>query len=172
MPEDFSDSRRKFLGYAIGGVAGVVTIGYAVPLVNYLIKPALRSTAEPWAKVGVMDELELVAGEPKAVTFHAELKVGWAEEKVEHDVWVVKKPDGSVTVFSPTCPHLGCGYRWDTNDRLFKCPCHASVFDPDGKVIGGPAPRALDTLPAKVEGGALYVEFKKFRLGLADKVEA
>jgi len=94
------------------------------------------------------------------------------EEKVEHSVWVVKKPDGSVTVFSPICPHLGCGYRWDEQTKHFECPCHASVYDIDGKVLGGPAPRPLDTLPTKMEDGKLYVKYEKFRLGIATKVEA
>ncbi len=56
-------------------------------------------------------------------------------------VWAVKQADGQVTVFSPICPHLGCGYRWDQQDRLFKCPCHGSIYDIEGTVKAGPAPR-------------------------------
>ena len=44
------------------------------------------------------------------------------------------------------CPHLGCGYRWDDADHHFKCPCHGSVYDIAGKVVGGPPPRPLDAL--------------------------
>jgi len=52
MPEDYSDSRRKFLGYAIGGIAGAITIGYAIPLASYLVKPSLAKSEEQWSLVG------------------------------------------------------------------------------------------------------------------------
>ena len=170
MPEEQSDSRRRFLGFAIGGIAGALTLGYAVPLVSYLIKPSLKKTEEPWSLICCTDGLAV--DEPKSVTFRSQYKSGWEEEKVEHDVWVVKKPDGAFTVYSPVCPHLGCGYHWNDATQRFECPCHASVYDINGKVLGGPAPRPLDTLPTKIEDGNLYVKYEKFRLGISEKVTA
>ncbi|MBX6741432.1 MAG: Rieske 2Fe-2S domain-containing protein, partial [Acetobacteraceae bacterium] len=39
------------------------------------------------------------------------------------------------------------------------CPCHASEFDPfaGGKVVGGPALRALPALPLGQDGNLLVV---------------
>jgi len=170
MPEDFSTDRRKFLGYALGGVAGAITLGYAVPLVSYVVRPSLAREEEQWSKVGSLSELPEES--PQTMNFTSHIKVGWQDKSVEHDVWVVKHAGEKVTVFSPTCPHLGCGYRWDPADRKFKCPCHGSVFDINGMVLAGPAPRGLDTLPSRVDDGVLYVKFEKFRLGVSDKVEA
>jgi len=170
MPEEFSDSRRQFLGYAIAGIGGVIALGYAVPLASYLVEPSLKKVEEPWAVVA--DITELVTDVPRTFTFSTNVKIGWEEKKVEHDVWVVKRPDNTVTVFSPVCPHLGCGYHWDEDKKQFVCPCHASVYDIGGKVLAGPAPRALDTLPTRIEGGKLYVRYETFRLGVADKVTA
>ena len=34
--------------------------------------------------------------------------------------------------------------------QVFLCPCHLSIYDVTGKVLDGPAPRALDLLPIKV----------------------
>jgi quinol---cytochrome c reductase iron-sulfur subunit, bacillus type len=170
MPEDLSESRRRFLGFAIGGMAGAIALGYAVPLASYLIRPALKTAGEDWSEVG--DVKALQPGEPESLTFFSHVKVGWEEEKVEHNVWVVKNEDGSVTAFSPICPHLGCGYRWNPATKHFECPCHESVYDITGKVLGGPAPRGLDTLPARVDEGRLFVKYEKFRLGIPGKVEA
>lgn len=170
MSEEFSDSRRKFLGYAIGGVAGAITLAYAVPLASYIIRPSLKKTESEWSKVGNVDEIGVDS--PASLNFSSHTKVGWQEKTVEQDVWVVKKPGGAVMAYSPTCPHLGCGYRWNPETSRFECPCHASTFDIDGKVQGGPAPRGLDELPSRVEEGVLYVKFMKFRLGITDKVEA
>jgi menaquinol-cytochrome c reductase iron-sulfur subunit len=170
MPEDYYQSRRRFMGYTIGGIAATIVFGYLVPLVNYIVRPSLHRPEPDWSKVGSLAELQ--PGEPRALRFTSVTKVGWTSEKEEQDVWVVKKPDGSLNVFSPICPHLGCGYRWDESARHFVCPCHLSVYDINGKVLSGPAPRPLDTLPARVEDGILYVQFEKFRLGIAQKVLA
>jgi menaquinol-cytochrome c reductase iron-sulfur subunit len=93
------------------------------------------------------------------------------ESKAHKAVWAVKQSDGDVTVFSPMCTHLGCGYRWDAGEKKFLCPCHGSVYNVKGEVLAGPAPRPLDALPAKVESGRLFVKYKEFRSGLAKKVE-
>ncbi len=39
------------------------------------------------------------------------------------------------------------------------------------KVLSGPAPRPLDTLPVKIEGGRLLVTYKEFKAGTAAKTE-
>ena len=170
MTEDFSDSRRKFLGYAIAGIGGAVALGYAVPLVQYLVEPAMEPQQEQWSLVcGVQD---IPAEEPKSFSFFSNLKIAWQTERIQRDVWVVKKPDGSFTVFSPICPHLGCAYNWNNQKRLFICPCHGSVYTITGKVVAGPAPRPLDTLPIKIVNGNLYVKYEKFRLGIPEKVLA
>jgi len=42
---------------------------------------------------------------------------------------------------SSVCTHLGCTVRHEQNG--FSCPCHGSVFDRQGRVVHGPAPRPL-----------------------------
>ena len=84
--------------------------------------------------------------------------------------WVIKQSEAEVTVFSPICTHLGCHYDWYSQAKKFICPCHGSVFSMEGKVLGGPAPRALDTLPYKIENGDLYIQWELFRVGIPQKV--
>jgi len=60
--------------------------------------------------------------------------------------------------YSAVCTHTGCDVTdWDAETRRFQCPCHDSQFDPaDGaRVVGGPAPWQLASLPLKLEGGVL-----------------
>ena len=99
------------------------------------------------------------------------IKDGWRTASVKKVVWAIKQPAGTVVVFSPICPHLGCGFRWDSDDKKFKCPCHGSVYDVTGKVLDGPAPRPLDVLPSKVEQGRLWVTYKQYKSGLDRPVE-
>ncbi len=96
---------------------------------------------------------------------------GWKETKMTKVVWTVKGSNEDVTVYSPICPHLGCGYRWSEGENKFKCPCHGSVFSIKGEVLAGPAPRPLDVLPSKIENGRLLVKYKQFKSGLNRPVE-
>jgi len=84
-------------------------------------------------------------------------------------IWTNKK-NVPYVVFSGKCPHLGCGYKWRKVPKLgkeiFLCPCHLSVYDPTGKVLDGPAPRALDTLPIRVDaGGNIEIIDMEFKAG-------
>lgn len=41
------------------------------------------------------------------------------------------------------CTHLGCVVPWNGPENKFKCPCHGSQYNFQGKVIRGPAPLSL-----------------------------
>lgn len=60
------------------------------------------------------------------------------------NMWIFHDEHGFYAI-STICTHLGCIVARQA-DGGFDCPCHGSVFDPLGKVLGGPAPKALDWL--------------------------
>eukprot|EP00199_Chlamydomonas_sp_CCMP681_P006018 CAMPEP_0119101368 /NCGR_PEP_ID=MMETSP1180-20130426/442_1 /TAXON_ID=3052 ORGANISM="Chlamydomonas cf sp, Strain CCMP681" /NCGR_SAMPLE_ID=MMETSP1180 /ASSEMBLY_ACC=CAM_ASM_000741 /LENGTH=208 /DNA_ID=CAMNT_0007085483 /DNA_START=28 /DNA_END=654 /DNA_ORIENTATION=+ len=41
------------------------------------------------------------------------------------------------------CTHLGCVVPWVAAENKFKCPCHGSQYNFQGKVVRGPAPLSL-----------------------------
>jgi ubiquinol-cytochrome c reductase iron-sulfur subunit len=69
-------------------------------------------------------------------------------------------PEG-IVAYSKICPHAGCAislYRYPTyqatsDGPAFTCPCHYSTFLPGegGRVVFGPAGRALPQLPLMVD---------------------
>ena len=66
-------------------------------------------------------------------------------------------PQG-IVAYSAVCTHEGCDvWLWQGEEKRLKCPCHDSEFDPkDGaRVVTGPAPRRLPTLPLKIVDGVL-----------------
>jgi menaquinol-cytochrome c reductase iron-sulfur subunit len=162
-------TRRSFFVKTTVFISSLIGISLAIPLIGYVIAPAFQRRNKEWVSLGKAGELPV--GEPKALDYSLTAKDGWQESHTTKGVWAVKQADGQVTVYSPICPHLGCGFRWDQQDRLFKCPCHGSIFNIDGTVKAGPAPRPLDTLPAKVENGDLLVQYQEFKSGQAKKVE-
>jgi menaquinol-cytochrome c reductase iron-sulfur subunit len=162
-------TRRSFFAWVTRLASAVIGLGLAVPLIGYFVSPALTRRERPWVDVGGAEEL--VAGEPKQLDHVMTIRDGWAESKSHKAVWAVKQSGGEVTVFSPLCTHLGCGYRWDREKRNFQCPCHGSVYDIAGQVLSGPAPRPLDRLPSKIDNGRLLVVYKEFKSGVGSSVE-
>ena len=56
------------------------------------------------------------------------------------------------------CTHLGCLAAWDLPTKRFACPCHGSQYDPEGRVLRGPAPRALGLAKVNVREADNKVE--------------
>lgn len=162
-------SRRNFFQWMIGIASGLIGAGLAIPLIGYVISPALKRREQSWIEVANLSDLPV--DEPTQLDHVTTIRDGWMERKSQKAVWAVKQVDGNVIVYSPICTHLGCGYRWEGEDRKFKCPCHGSVYDVMGQVLAGPAPRSLDVLPSKIDNGRLLVMYKEFKAGLPNAVE-
>jgi cytochrome b6-f complex iron-sulfur subunit len=72
--------------------------------------------------------------------------------------YISRLEDGGFLAFWQRCTHLGCTVPWREDEGLFHCPCHSSLFDRKGEVLGGPAPRPLDLFPLRAEDGQLVIE--------------
>lgn len=59
--------------------------------------------------------------------------------------------DGSagMKAVSAICTHLGCVVHWNTAEKTWDCPCHASRFDTEGCIIEGPALTPLKKVEIK-----------------------
>lgn len=88
-------------------------------------------------------------------------------------IWTNKK-DVPFVVYSGKCPHLGCGFKWRSHKvlgQVFLCPCHLSIYDQTGKVLDGPAPRALDPLPIKISAsGDIHIIDMEFKAGTKSQI--
>ncbi len=123
-------SRREFLtklGLGIGwagilgalGGVGAGTLRFMVPNVTYE-PPSIFKIGTPGEYgVGVDNRL-----------------------KKERQIWVVRNERG-LYVMVAICRHLGCTPNWFADQQRFRCPCHGSIYDTMGNVVGGPAPRTL-----------------------------
>ncbi|MCG6880498.1 MAG: Rieske (2Fe-2S) protein [Deltaproteobacteria bacterium] len=72
--------------------------------------------------------------------------------------YLARLEEGSFLPLSRTCTHLGCTVPWVEEKKQFVCPCHGSTFSLTGEVITSPAPRPLDTFPARIENGIVKVD--------------
>lgn len=46
---------------------------------------------------------------------------------------------GELQQHSAACTHLGCHLHWNSFESCWDCPCHGSIFGPDGCVLNAPA---------------------------------
>ena len=83
----------------------------------------------------------------------------WQARKVSiggRPVLVVRTDKGFVAL-SAVCTHLGCLVEFDPAARKVRCPCHAGLFDLQGRVTGGPPPRPLPVYGVSEVQGKVYV---------------
>lgn len=147
---DYDEGRRAFLALLGASAMSVAGLGTSVTAVRYL-----------WPEVLFEADTRFVLGRPE------EIAAGTVLVLPEQKVFVVRDQAGFFAL-SSTCTHLGCMTRYEKeNGRIF-CPCHGSQFSPDGRVVGGPAPRPLPRLKLVVEDGRLVVDVAK--LAPADAV--
>ncbi|HLL86628.1 MAG TPA: FAD-dependent oxidoreductase [Thermoleophilaceae bacterium] len=78
------------------------------------------------------DVSELAAGEAKILQVEGKKAAVHRDER------------GDLHAVSPVCTHMGCLVEWNGADRSWDCPCHGSRFDPDGRVLHGPAKKPLE----------------------------
>jgi glycine/D-amino acid oxidase-like deaminating enzyme/nitrite reductase/ring-hydroxylating ferredoxin subunit len=65
---------------------------------------------------------------------------------------VYRDDAGALHALSAACTHLGCIVSWNSAEKSWDCPCHASRFDVNGEVLHGPAMAPLQQ--ATLEGPA------------------
>lgn len=165
-----SPARRAFLKWA-SGVGAVLSAALAgIPALRAFLSPSFRTKPqEKWVRLGEVDAIDV--GIPVKVDFVDTVNDAWVETRVLRNVWLYTEDGSRFTVYSGRCTHLGCSYGFEKEKRIFHCPCHHGLFDlKTGAVVGGPPPRALDTLQVKIEDGVLYAAYQDFRVGVSEKV--
>jgi menaquinol-cytochrome c reductase iron-sulfur subunit len=149
-------SRRGFLGTLTWAIGAVISLGFAIPGLGYLLGPALRrQVEETWIALGAATKVEL--GTPTLFKASVQRQTGWIVNEEQLTVFVVTEDGRDFTALSNICTHLGCRVRWIADEGEFFCPCHNGVFDKDGNVISGPPPRPLDRYPVKVENDQIFI---------------
>jgi len=148
-------TRRSFYIGAIYGIWAAISAALGIPALVYLFFPPKARKEADWVDAG--DISKLTTNSPLELSFRRNRVDGWKVFSEKSTAWVVKQPDNSIAAFGPQCTHLGCAYHWEEGKNEFLCPCHTSVFAPDGKVVSGPAPRPLDRYEVKLQGSHILI---------------
>jgi len=140
-------NRRAFFNWGTGGLVALcsgVGVSFAA-MVRFLVPSVFY---EPPQSFKIGDPADFPYGPP---TFLPEEKI-----------FVFRDRDRGFAVASAVCTHLGCTVAYFQSDHRFHCPCHGSVFGPNGAVQHGPAPRGLNWFEiTQARDGQLLVDKDK-----------
>ena len=172
-------TRKRLLttaGAAAAGALGLAAITPALSLGPALdVDPLYRTPWRRGRRVVDEDGKPLRASDIESATFYTAYPEGASIDTIGAPLVVVRIPPGElalppdkagwdvdgIVAYSKVCTHAGCAvalYRKPKFPPLqprpaLVCPCHYSTFDPAraGKVLFGPAGRALPQLPLMVD---------------------
>jgi len=148
--------RRGFLRFLTWAIGGVISLGFAIPGLGFLLGPALQSRKEEtWLPLGAATKVPL----DSPTLFKATVKrtTGWIVNEEQIAAFVLTEDGREFIAMSNICTHLGCRVRWIAERQQFLSPCHNGVFDKYGNVVSGPPPRPLDRYAVKEENGQLFI---------------
>jgi cytochrome b6-f complex iron-sulfur subunit len=152
-----SKQRRQFLRYLLGG--GTVVVGALFPRSGHTSELTLEELCSEFPNnsrckdylpgVTALDEKNVPLGLDQL------LKVskpgvpvpvkGLPKGELAYLV-IAEGPKIAEYGIRTVCTHRGCAVNWQAEQSRFVCPCHGSQFDPQGRVVKGPAKAALPLL--------------------------
>lgn len=133
--------RREFVAVCATASAGLLLLGCAslvthpVPVTGNLVRLSLAAYPELAKPEGAIKILPAGHADPIYV--------------------LTASPEGFSAV-SPICTHRGCTV--DVHGARLVCPCHGSTYDREGKVLKGPAERALTRYRTTRAGDELVID--------------
>jgi arsenite oxidase small subunit len=140
-------SRREFLKFTSGvavGAASLPTTAEAAPAADpgSAVLPYKEKMVGKAASLGVNQTVSFTF--PDASSPCVLLKMGTP-------VLGGVGPSQDIVAYSTMCTHMGCAVSYDSSMRVFKCPCHFSIFDAEkaGQMVCGQATENLPRIVLK-----------------------
>lgn len=154
--ESPSLSRRQLLNFLTGATV-VATAGSALYTVGKFFIPPAETTGAGGAILAKdilgnpIPAAQILADAPGTRA----LVAGLAGEPT----YLIVKEDNTLNAIGivDNCTHLGCTFPWNTIDQQFQCPCHGSLYAPDGTVVRGPAPLPLKIVHVAVIDNSILI---------------
>lgn len=163
-------AKRNTMNLLLAGAAGAVALGALGPYALFFVP---KGAAGGGGGLVARDAAGTALAASSYLAAHPansrELVLGLRGEAT----WLIV--DGNKTLepfaLNAVCTHLGCVVPWVPAENKYKCPCHGSQYDRNGKVIRGPAPLslALEHVDVSADGDIVLSSWKDedFRTGEA-----
>ncbi len=148
-----SATRRTFFKRAIFTVGALITTIAGGSLAAFFIGAVGIRRPGQWTKLCRLDELNSI--EPTLFRISRRVEEPREYEEIQ-GVFAILTDQGA-RAFYNTCSHMHCSVRWLAWRQQITCPCHGGFYDRWGRLIGGPPPFDLKTVPAEIRGEEVWV---------------
>jgi Rieske Fe-S protein len=137
------ESRRGFIKKAVGMVA-LVCAGSALTRTTEAGWFGIGDNKEDWVSIGKLQDF--VDGSSKPIPEAHRVPDGKLIKKPK--LVAIRRGD-TVYAMSSRCTHFYCEVAVE-GDGNYLCPCHGSIFKPDGSVVKGPAKKPLPWFQTRI----------------------
>lgn len=128
----------------------------AVPAMVAALSPVWKGrTGERWASAGLLDEFTPGKIQPVIVQVQ---RGDWASTLDAKTVYVYRRSDNEVVVYSRNCTDLSCPLVFDAGSECFFCPCHGGIFGKEGNPMAGPSNQPLYRYSTRLRDGELEID--------------
>jgi cytochrome b6-f complex iron-sulfur subunit len=158
-------TRRTFLTWYMAGLMTATVLAGLAPILVYIWPPSPRGQKSGVIDVPLKTAVDAIQ-ELEAVSFDAPQNAAFlmangggdnAKGDLAYSGYAIKV-QGKMRFFAVNCSHLGCSIQYQDSDHRFHCPCHGSIFNPNGTVFHGPAAFPLSDLDvASTEGSVVKI---------------
>lgn len=149
-------TRRDFIKGTTALISGLIGLSLGLPSIAFLLSSSLRKQEDNSSlDLGLIEDCPI--GVPTRFEFTRTKVNGWERTAINYGLYVLRRSESEVRVFSDICTHLGCRVAWHPDLQHYVSPCHNGFFDILGVNISGPPPRPLDEFITKIENGNLFV---------------
>ncbi|CAG9461780.1 unnamed protein product [Pedinophyceae sp. YPF-701] len=144
--------KRNTMNLLLAGAASLPIGALAVPFALYLAPPGSGGGG------GAQPAKDALGNSIKSKSWLKDHLAGdhsLAQGLKGDPTYIIVNADGKIEDFgvNAVCTHLGCVVPWNSAENKFKCPCHGSQYNFQGKVVRGPAPLSLALAHLEIDDG-------------------
>jgi cytochrome b6-f complex iron-sulfur subunit len=159
--------KRTIMNLLLLGAIGLPVTAMAVPYIGFFVPPKAAGGGD------ALPALDAEGNAVKASKWLAKHPAGDRNlvQGLKSDAtYLIVTEDAQIEKYglNAVCTHLGCVVPWNNTEKKFKCPCHGSQYNKEGKVIRGPAPLSLALAHTDIkDDGVFFSPWKEtdFRTG-------
>jgi menaquinol-cytochrome c reductase iron-sulfur subunit len=156
-------TRRYFFGLLVTGGAFLVAGVVGAPALLAGLSPALQPRRrQNWRRVGRLSDFPIGAVQEGEISRDGK---AWPRPLRRQAVFVWRRSNADVVVFSRSCTDLGCPLDYDRGSTCFFCPCHGGIFAQDGQRLAGPPNGPMFRYVHRVRNGVLEIDISSIPAG-------
>jgi menaquinol-cytochrome c reductase iron-sulfur subunit len=149
-------NRRSFFGLFVTGGAVLAAGMVGIPALLTGLSPALQGRRHPvWRPVGRLEDFAVGAVYQGLIPADRQ---GWPRSLGRQAVFVWRRSEAEMVVFSRSCTDLGCPLDYDAGSACFFCPCHGGIFAQDGQRLAGPPNRPMHRYVHRLRDGVIEID--------------